>query len=72
MNEAQGKEHPMNIHLEEARDHMHAARKAMHATFKAWLPEGYIEHRRAARKEFLLAMRSLVEAAIERVEDKEK
>jgi hypothetical protein len=57
-----------NDHFEEAREHMHAARKAMHKTFEAWLPQGYLEHRKAARKEFLMAMRSLVDAAIERVE----
>jgi hypothetical protein len=34
------------------------------------IPPGFIEHRRAARKEMLLAMRSLLDAAIERTEKK--
>jgi hypothetical protein len=32
------------------------------------IPRGFIEHRRAARREMLLAMRSLLDAAIEHVE----
>lgn len=59
-----------NKHYEEAREHMRQARSAMHKSIEAWLPEGFLEHRRAARKEFLLAMRSLVDAAIERSEKK--
>lgn len=37
----------------------------------AFLPEEFWEHRRAARREMLLAMRSLIDAAIERVEQGE-
>jgi hypothetical protein len=59
-----------NPNLKEARQHMKAAHEAMHETIEAWLPKGYIENRRKARKEILLAMRSLLNAAIERVEDK--
>jgi hypothetical protein len=59
-------EHKKSEHFEEAREHMRAAHKAMHKTMEAWLLQGYLEHRRAARKEFLLALRSLVEAAIDR------
>ncbi len=57
-----------NPNLEEAREHMKAARQAMHKTMEAWLPEGYLENRRKARKEMLQAMRSLLNAAIERME----
>jgi hypothetical protein len=72
MSDTQANEHSHNEHVNEARQHMRAARKAMHATMKAWLPEGFIEQRQAARKEFLLAMRSLVDAAIEHVDEKLK
>ena len=58
----------MNPHIHEAREHIKVARENMHKSFEALLPPGYLEHRRAARKEFLLAMRSLVDAAIERLE----
>jgi len=67
MSEEPAKEQTKVGAVEEAREHMHAARKAMRQTMMAWIPEGYLEHRRAARKEVLLAMRSLVDAAIERV-----
>lgn len=54
--------------LHEAREHMRAARSSIRETFEDFLPKGFIEHRRAARKEFLLAMRSLLDAAIERAD----
>ncbi len=57
-----------NPKLEEARDHMKAARKAFREGMEAWLPPGFIQHRRAARREMLMAMRSLVDAAIEHME----
>jgi hypothetical protein len=34
------------------------------------LPEGFLEHRRAARKEMLLAVRSMLDAVIEKMEEK--
>ena len=58
--------------FEEARQHLREARHAMRRSVEAWLPAGFVEHRRAARKEFLLAMRSLVDAAIDRVSAEEK
>jgi hypothetical protein len=63
---------PKNPNMDEARQHMKAARDAMHQTMEAWLPKGYVENRRKARKEFLLAMRSLLDAAINHVEEKSK
>ena len=36
--------------------------------FRSLLPEEYWEHRRGARRENLLALRALVDAAIERTE----
>jgi hypothetical protein len=62
------KSHEENPSVKEAREHMKAAREQMHKSYEKILPEGFIEHRRAARHEFLLAMRSMLDAAIERVE----
>ncbi len=68
MAETSEKYRQMDPRVSEARDHVRAARKAMRKSFEALLPPGYVENRRLARKEFLLAMRSLVDVAIERVE----
>ena len=56
--------------LTEARAHAKAARSSMLRSFEDLIPHGFLEHRRAARKEMLLAMRSLLDAAIERVDRK--
>jgi hypothetical protein len=67
------KTHPtaeMSPRIKEARDHARAARASMRKGFEELIPQGFIEHRRAARKEMLLAMRSLLDAAIERMEKK--
>ncbi len=40
-------------------------------SLRSLLPEEFWEHRRAARREMLLAARSLIDAAIERVERQE-
>ncbi len=58
--------------LGEAREHVAAARASMRRSIEELIPRGFIEHRRAARKEMLLAMRSLLDAAIERSEKTEK
>lgn len=59
-----------NPHLTEARKHFKAAHESMHKSMEELLPKGYLEHRRAARKEMLLAFRSLLDAAIEHTEKK--
>ena len=56
--------------MNEAREHARAARASMRKGFEELIPRGFIEHRRAARKEMLLAMRSLLDAVIERMEKK--
>jgi hypothetical protein len=61
-------EHEKNPHFEEARQHMKAAHEAIHKTYESMFPTGFIENRRKARKEFLLAMRSMLDAAIEHVD----
>jgi hypothetical protein len=59
-----------NPRIQEARDHAKAARDSMKKSFEELIPHGFLEHRRAARREMLLAMRSLLDAAIERMEKK--
>lgn len=61
-----------NTKLEEAREHMRTAHENMHKVAEAWIPEGVRENQRAARKEFLLGLRSLLDAAIEHVEKSTK
>ena len=62
------KEHAKNPNVEEARQHFKEAHKAMHKTLEAWLPAGYLENRRKIRKEMLLGLRKLLDAAIEHSE----
>jgi hypothetical protein len=52
--------------FQEAREHMKAARTSVRTTFEGLLPKDFVEHQRAARKEILLALRSLLDAAIEK------
>ncbi len=57
---------------EEVRQHVRAARDELRESIKSILPPGFVEHRRNARKEMLLAWRSLIDSAIERIDTKEK
>jgi hypothetical protein len=57
---------------EETRQHMREARAEMRNAFKSMVPPEFIKHRRAARREMLLAARSLIDHARERLESKEK
>ena len=57
---------------EEIRQHVRAAREEMRESIKAFLPPEFIEHRKKARKEMLLAWRSLIDATLERMEEKEE
>ncbi len=70
MSEDKEEKHPKDPELEEARQHFKAAREAMRKSWEAMLPPGYVESRRAARKEFLLGLRKLLDVAIERTEKK--
>ena len=54
--------------IREARRHVRTARSEMRKSMESWLPPGVLEHRRTARREFLLAVRSLVNAALDRIE----
>jgi len=55
---------------EEAREHFRTAREEMRKSMELLLPEGFFKHRRGARREMLLAWRSMLDAAIQRMEEK--
>jgi len=55
---------------EDARKHFRAASEEMRKSFEVLMPEGFMEHRRGARREMLMAWRSVLDAAIERMDDK--
>jgi len=57
---------------QDAREHMKAAREEMRKGIEALFPEGFTNHRRAARKEMLMAWRSMIDAALEKTEEKSK
>ncbi len=57
---------------EEVRQHARAAREELRESIKAFLPPEFIEHRKKARKEMLLAWRSMIDATLERMEKKEE
>jgi predicted P-loop ATPase/GTPase len=57
---------------DEAYEHAKAARAEMRESVKALFPPEFIERRKAARKEILMAARKMIDHAIERVEGKEK
>lgn len=57
---------------EEVREHARAARQEMRESIQALFPPEFMEHRRKARKEMLLAWRSMIDSALERIEEKEK
>jgi len=51
---------------------MKAAREEMRKSMETILPPGFMEHRRTARKEMLMAFRSMIDAALEKTEEKIK
>jgi hypothetical protein len=55
---------------EEVREHFREARKELRESMKEFLPPGFIEHRKKARREMLLAWRSLIDSALERMDEK--
>jgi hypothetical protein len=55
---------------EEARQHFRAAREEMRKGLETLFPEGFLEHRRNARREMLKAWRSMLDAAIQRMDEK--
>ncbi len=64
--------HPIDdVVTPEARQHMRAAREEMRRSMESLFPPGFIEHRLAARKEMLKAARSLLDSAIQHLEQRE-
>lgn len=57
---------------EEVRQHVRAAREEFRESIRALLPPEFVEHRRKARKEMLLAWRSVIDRALERMAEKEE
>ena len=56
---------------EGVKDHAKTARAEMRESVKSLFPPEFIEHRRAAHKEMLLAAQELISHAIARVEEKD-
>jgi len=54
---------------EDTRSHLRAARKAFGESLEGLLPDGFLEHTRTARREMLLAGRSFIDHALERLEE---
>jgi hypothetical protein len=54
---------------EDVREHAKAAHAELHKSIEGLFPPEFVEHRRKARKEMLLAFRSMIDHAIERVDD---
>ncbi len=53
---------------EDAKKHLKAAREARRESLSSFLPPEFIENQKKARKEMLLAARSMIDHAIERIE----
>ena len=70
MNDTNESKEKGNPKYKEAREHMRAAHRAWHESVRMMMPEGFYEQRKTARKEFLMGIRSMVDAALERMEQK--
>ena len=57
---------------DETRQHFRAAREEFQKSMQDMLPPGFLEHRRNARKEMLLAWRSMIDASLDRMQDPKK
>jgi hypothetical protein len=62
----------MDPKVEEAREHLKSARENMAKVAEAWIPVEVRENQHAARKEFLLGLRSLIDAAIDHTDKRVK
>jgi hypothetical protein len=51
---------------EEVRGHLRSARTELRKSIESLFPPEFIEHRRVARREMLLAFRALIDSAIEK------
>ena len=57
---------------EETREHYRQAREEMRKSFEGLFPPEFAEHRREARKHMLLAWRSMIDSALEHMDEKAK
>ena len=57
---------------EEVRQHVRAAREEVRESIKGFLPPEFIEHGRKARREMLLAWRSVIDSVLERMDEQDK
>jgi ribosomal protein L13 len=57
---------------EETRQHFRAAREEFRKSIEGMLPPEFMDHRRNARKEMLMAWRSMIDASLERMEEPKK
>ncbi|HEX7619642.1 MAG TPA: hypothetical protein VF359_00415 [Anaerolineales bacterium] len=69
---AQPRKHFESKISEETRQHFRAAREEFHKSIEGMLPPQFAEHHRNARKEMLLAWRSMIDATLERMEERKK
>jgi len=56
---------------EDARAHFRTAREELRESIAGLLPPEFVEHRRNARREMLLAWRSIIDSALKRMEEKD-
>ena len=56
----------------EAREHFRAARQEMRKGLESVLPPGLKDHRRKVHREMLLGWRSMIDAALQRMDEHEK
>ena len=71
-NSAQSRKNMKGKIPEDARQHLHAARGEFKKSIEMILPPEFMEHHREARKEMLLAWRSMIDASLERMEKEKK
>jgi len=55
---------------EETREHYKKAREEFKKSVEGFLPEGFVEHRHKARREMMLAFRSMLDHAIKKMDEK--
>jgi hypothetical protein len=67
----QEREHEYRMH-DETRQHFHNAKEEWRKSMEGMFPPGYWEHRRNARKEMLLAWRSMLDRAIAHIDEKNR
>ncbi len=62
-------DHPYEHKMpEESRQHFRAAREEFRKSMEGIIPHGFVEHRRRARREMLLAWRSMIDSRLSRLD----